>query len=82
MCSAAAHDPDVAAAHYKNRVCIGGRYGTKFRSAFVLRTPVAPEDVVEVRGRSSSNRGACDNDDIEPDAISTGEGGVRYRPRH
>jgi hypothetical protein len=48
MCNAAAHDPAVVAAHYENRTCIGGRFGTIFCSAFVLRTPVPREDIVDV----------------------------------
>lgn len=41
-------DEDVKAAHYENRNVIAGRYGTKFRSAFMVPDSVTPESVKRV----------------------------------
>lgn len=49
LCRLAVQDDDVIAAHAGNRVVIGGRYSTIFCSAFLVRTPLPPERIVEVR---------------------------------
>ena len=48
MCDLATHDPRVIAAHHSNSLVFGGRYGTTFRNAFVVKLPVAPEAVIRV----------------------------------
>ncbi|QOZ55457.1 hypothetical protein [Bradyrhizobium sp. CCBAU 53338] len=44
----AAQDPDVIAAHAANELVIGGRYRTRFSSAFMVRAPVPAEMIVSV----------------------------------
>ena len=41
LCREARHDPEVVRAHYANRLVLGGRHSTRFRSAFFVRAPVA-----------------------------------------
>jgi len=48
MCDLAAQDVKVIKGHYKNQITIGGRHGTVFRSAFVVRVPVESEDIIDV----------------------------------
>ena len=48
LCKLAVQDDDVIAAHARNRTVIGGRYGTRFCSAFLVRAPVAPSRIVDV----------------------------------
>lgn len=40
----ARHDPDVVKAHHANTVVLGGRFGTVFRSAFIIKLP--PQSVI------------------------------------
>ena len=40
LCREARHDPEVVRAHYANRLALGGRHSTRFRSAFLVRAPV------------------------------------------
>jgi hypothetical protein len=49
LCDLAVQDDAVVHAHSANKIIIGGRYGTRFRSAFLVRTPVAGDRIVEVR---------------------------------
>jgi hypothetical protein len=49
ICDLAVQDAAVALAHASNWTVIGGRRRTRFRSAFLVRTPVAPERIVRVR---------------------------------
>ena len=42
LCRKARHDPEVVRAHCANRLVLGGRYSTRFRSAFLVKAPVAP----------------------------------------
>jgi hypothetical protein len=48
MCDLAVQDEEVIQAHMKNEIVIGGRYGTCFQSAFFVRAPVAPQDIISV----------------------------------
>jgi hypothetical protein len=49
LCDLAVQDDAVLLAHAANNIVIGGRYGTRFRSAFLVRTPVAANRIVDVR---------------------------------
>lgn len=40
MCNLAALDPEVVEGHMVNRKMIGGRYNTRFSSAFIVKAPV------------------------------------------
>jgi hypothetical protein len=44
----AVQDPKVIAAHAANERVIGGRYRTRFSSAFMVRAPIAAESIVSV----------------------------------
>jgi len=44
----AVQDHDVIAAHAANELVMGGRYRTRFSSAFMVRAPVATERIVSV----------------------------------
>jgi hypothetical protein len=44
----ATQDADVIAAHAVNELVIGGRYKTRFSSAFMVRAPVTAERIVSV----------------------------------
>ena len=48
VCDLARQDHDVIAAHSANELVIGGRYRTRFSSAFMVRAPVPAERVVSV----------------------------------
>lgn len=48
MCDLACHDWGVVLDHAQNKVIIGGRYGTLFCSAFFVRTPIAPSQIIAV----------------------------------
>lgn len=48
LCDLAIQDPKVKKAHYDNDLVIGGRYGTIFRSAFVIRLPVNPKALINI----------------------------------
>lgn len=45
MGNLAAFDQDVVMSHFENPHLIGGRYGTKFCSAFCVQGPVLPGDI-------------------------------------
>jgi hypothetical protein len=46
LCNAAAHDLEVVRGHLRNALVVRGRYGVTFRSAFAVRLPIAPSDIV------------------------------------
>jgi hypothetical protein len=48
ICDRAVLDPEVVAAHHANAMVIGGRVGTVFRSAFMIKLPVAQTAIVRV----------------------------------
>jgi hypothetical protein len=49
LCDLAVQDDAVVRAHASNNIVIGGRYRTRFRSAFFVRSPVAAKRIVDVR---------------------------------
>jgi hypothetical protein len=49
MCDLACHDRKVLRAHRRNRIVLGGRHGTVFRSAFFVRAPITPAQVLAVK---------------------------------
>jgi hypothetical protein len=49
LCDLAVQDDAVVLAHARNNIMIGGRHRTRFRSAFLVRSPVPPERIVDVR---------------------------------
>jgi hypothetical protein len=49
MCDLATQDDDVICSHIKNKAVIEGRYNTRFRSAFMVRTPVSAERIISVK---------------------------------
>lgn len=49
LCDLAVQDEAVVLAHAANKTVIGGRYGTRFRSAFLMRTPIVANQIVDVR---------------------------------
>lgn len=48
LCDLACHDPEVIEAHHASAVVLGGRYRTVFRSAFIVRLPIAPQSIIRV----------------------------------
>jgi hypothetical protein len=49
ICDLAVQDDSIVRAHAANETIIGGRYGTQFRSAFLVRTPVSASSIADVR---------------------------------
>jgi hypothetical protein len=49
LCDLAVQDLRVINAHYYNQVPIGGRNGTVFRSAFMVRLPVYPHRILSIQ---------------------------------
>jgi hypothetical protein len=49
ICDLAVQDNAVVRAHAASRTVIAGRYRTRFRSAFLVRTPVAADRILDVR---------------------------------
>jgi hypothetical protein len=49
ICDLAVQDDAVVSAHATNRVVIGGRYQTRFCSAFFVKVPVPPVRIIDVR---------------------------------
>jgi len=48
MCDLAIQDDEVVLAHARNRIVIGGRYNTIFKSAFFVKLPIPPADIISV----------------------------------
>jgi len=48
MCNLAGFDPAVALSHLQNQRVIGGRYRTKFASAFFVKAPVSSNQISRV----------------------------------
>jgi hypothetical protein len=63
MCHLATQDDHVISAHLKNQTVIEGRYSTRFRSAFMVRTPVAAERIIAIK--------TVEDDVVLPDAEIT-----------
>jgi hypothetical protein len=49
LCDLAVQDDAVVREHAANRLVIAGRYGTRFRSAFLVRLPVPADRITGVR---------------------------------
>lgn len=49
LCRKACHDPDIVRAHHANQLVLRGRYATRFRSAFLVKAPVAASLVTKIR---------------------------------
>ena len=49
ICDLAVQDEAVVKAHAENKIVIGGRYRTQFRNAYLVRLPIIPERIVDVR---------------------------------
>lgn len=49
ICDLAVQDDAVVKAHAANEAVVEGRYGTRFRNAFMVRLPVPSERIVDVR---------------------------------
>jgi hypothetical protein len=49
LCDLAVQDDAIVKAHAQNKTVIGGRYSTRFCSAFLVRLPVRAEAVLDVR---------------------------------
>jgi len=49
ICHLAVQDDDVISAHARNTAVTGGRYGTEFRSAFMVRMPIPSEHIVSIQ---------------------------------
>jgi hypothetical protein len=48
MCDLATQDDEVISAHARNHTITGGRHNTRFRTAFMVQTPVRPERIIEI----------------------------------
>jgi hypothetical protein len=48
MCDLATQDDDVIIVHATNKAVIGGRHGTRFRTAFMVQTPVPAARIISV----------------------------------
>jgi hypothetical protein len=48
-CDLATQDNDVIVAHAANKTVLGGRYNTRFRSAFMARLPVPASRITNVK---------------------------------
>lgn len=55
MCDLAVQDDEVVLAHARNRKVIGGRYNTIFKSAFFVKVPIPPADVISVSEASDQD---------------------------
>lgn len=41
-------DESIITDHYNNDKCIKGRYNTEFKSAFMVKAPILPTDIIEI----------------------------------
>lgn len=48
LCDLACYDPEVVRAHHANTVVLGGRYGTIFRNAFIVKLPIEAASIKRV----------------------------------
>ena len=48
MCDLATQDDAIIKAHARNNTMIGGRHNTRFRTAFMVQTPVRAEAIISV----------------------------------
>jgi hypothetical protein len=55
ICDLAVQDDDVIRPHARNATVISGRYGTEFCSAFMVRMPIPPDQIVAVETVSAKD---------------------------
>jgi hypothetical protein len=55
ICHLSVQDDDVIRAHARNATVIGGRYGTEFCSAFMVRMPIPTDQIVSVERVSAKD---------------------------
>ena len=48
LCDLAVNDPRVIRSHYDSALVLGGRYGTVFRNAFLVRVPIPGSAIISV----------------------------------
>jgi len=48
LCDLATHDDDVIKEHYLNKIILGGKHNTIFRTAFHIKTPIRKEYIKSV----------------------------------
>jgi hypothetical protein len=48
LCDLACQDLQAVRSHAKNRIIIGGRYGVVFSSAFFVKVPLLPTEIIKV----------------------------------
>lgn len=53
MCDLACHDSSVVQSHAQNKIIVRGRYGVLFCSAFFVRVPIAPSQIIAVESVES-----------------------------
>ena len=56
LCDLATHDPAVIRAHHANELVLGGRYGTVFRNAFLVRAPILEGSILRVERMGKGTR--------------------------
>ena len=49
LCDLAINDPAVICSHYDNVLVLGGRFGTVFRNAFLVRVPIPASAIISVQ---------------------------------
>ena len=48
LCDLAVYDPNVIRAHHTSDLVLGGRYGTIFRNAFMVKLPIRSDALIKV----------------------------------
>jgi len=48
MCDIACQDPKLVLAHSMNSNTIRGRYGVTFQSAFFIKSPLKPNQIIDI----------------------------------
>ena len=56
LCDLATHDPAVIRAHHANELVLGGRHGTVFRNAFLVRVPIPGGAILRVQRVGTDTR--------------------------
>lgn len=79
ICDLAVQDDAIVKAHTANEAVIDGRCGTRFRNAFMVRLPIPPERIVDVRMIKIDVR--VPDAEISLDSIRRSGAGSRPRPQ-
>jgi hypothetical protein len=70
--TSACQDMAIVRSHAENGITIGGRYGVVFSSAFFVKTPLVPKEIIGVdAARELDFRPRLSLDDFLKDRIST-----------